>query len=298
MTELDTPEQKKQKLDEMTSMNISMSGETADDVASLMKLLGNAGMSEPEAPGAETMPMRQDMERLAGIMGVGDEGMAESCLCCGQVHEGACTDHGPHECSCCGEMHSTGHQEGLDERSGADASEREQLMDLVKRASKGDRRAKSTFEDYVGKTFNVDAQRLLMKLSRLDDRDRARAIEELINSERSGQDEYKSAAQGVRRTQMQFNGEDYEQEGYDNEPDADYQDTEYMTKDISGGLNRQKKQYAKAQDGDNAMAVESVKEQLYKKLAEKKAKPDYIDIDGDGDKKEPMKKAAKDKKKK
>ena len=31
---------------------------------------------------------------------------------------------------------------------------------------------------------------------------------------------------------------------------------------------------------------------------EEKAKPDYIDIDGDGDKKEPMKKAAKDKKKK
>ena len=30
----------------------------------------------------------------------------------------------------------------------------------------------------------------------------------------------------------------------------------------------------------------------------KKAKPDYIDIDGDGDKKEPMKKAVKDKEKK
>ena len=33
-------------------------------------------------------------------------------------------------------------------------------------------------------------------------------------------------------------------------------------------------------------------------LEEKKAKPDYIDIDGDGDKKEPMKKAVKDKEKK
>ena len=32
--------------------------------------------------------------------------------------------------------------------------------------------------------------------------------------------------------------------------------------------------------------------------AKQKAKPDYIDLDGDGDKKEPMKKAAKDKKKK
>ena len=39
------------------------------------------------------------------------------------------------------------------------------------------------------------------------------------------------------------------------------------------------------------------KEEMKKDLSEK-AKPDYIDIDGDGDKKEPMKKAAKDKKEK
>jgi hypothetical protein len=39
-------------------------------------------------------------------------------------------------------------------------------------------------------------------------------------------------------------------------------------------------------------------EALTKHIAEKKAKPDYIDIDGDGDKKESMKKAAKDKKEK
>jgi hypothetical protein len=37
---------------------------------------------------------------------------------------------------------------------------------------------------------------------------------------------------------------------------------------------------------------------LMAQLKEKKAKPDYIDIDGDGDKEEPMKKAAKDAKKK
>lgn len=43
-------------------------------------------------------------------------------------------------------------------------------------------------------------------------------------------------------------------------------------------------------------ALENIKDTLYKALAEKKAKPDYIDIDGDGDKKEPMKKAVKDKK--
>jgi hypothetical protein len=85
-------------------------------------------------------------------------------------------------------------------------------------------------------------------------------------------------------------------EGYKNEPDEDYQDTGYMTKDISGGLNRQKKSYSPAAGGDNPMAVENVKDRLYAMLSEKKAKPDFLDVDKDGDKKEPMKKAAKDKK--
>lgn len=109
---------------------------------------------------------------------------------------------------------------------------------------------------------------------------------------------------------------DEDLEEYDNEPDEEYQDHKYMTKDLSGGLNREKKQYAKSQDGDNAMAVESIKNKLYAALSEKidttneisnkklksyakesDAKPDFADLDKDGDKKEPMKKAAKDAKK-
>jgi len=84
-------------------------------------------------------------------------------------------------------------------------------------------------------------------------------------------------------------------EGYENEPNPEYQDHKHMTKDLSGGINREKKAYAKAQDGDNAMAVESIKAALMQALAEKKAKPDFLDMDKDGDKKEPMKKAIKDK---
>jgi len=72
--------------------------------------------------------------------------------------------------------------------------------------------------------------------------------------------------------------EDYMGEGYDNEPNPEYQDHKHMTKDLSGGLNREKKAYAKAQDGDNAMAVEAIKAQLMAALQEKK-KPD---ADGDG----------------
>ena len=87
-------------------------------------------------------------------------------------------------------------------------------------------------------------------------------------------------------------------EAYANEPEEEYSDMKTMTKDLSGGINREKKAYAKAQDGDNAMAVEAIKAQLMAALSEKKAKPDYLDFDGDGNKKEPMKKALKDKKKK
>lgn len=54
-------------------------------------------------------------------------------------------------------------------------------------------------------------------------------------------------------------------------PDEDYQDHEYMTKDLSGGINRQKKMFKPAAKGDNPMAVESIKQRLMQALAEKKA---------------------------
>ena len=86
-------------------------------------------------------------------------------------------------------------------------------------------------------------------------------------------------------------------EEWDNEPDEEYRDHNFMTKDLSGGINRQKKMYPPAAKGDNPMAVESIKDRLIRALNEKKAKPDYLDMDKDGNKKEPMKKAVADKKK-
>jgi hypothetical protein len=87
-------------------------------------------------------------------------------------------------------------------------------------------------------------------------------------------------------------------EEYANEPDEEYQDHNYMLDDLAGGLNKPKKMYKPAAKGDNPMAVETIKDRLYNALSEKKAKPDYLDFDGDGDRKEPMKKALADKKKK
>jgi hypothetical protein len=84
----------------------------------------------------------------------------------------------------------------------------------------------------------------------------------------------------------------------------------------SGGLNKQKQQVRKEYPGDNPLAVKedtiTVEDlansfraqyedfktayQEAAKVTEKKAKPDFLDMDKDGDKKEPMKKAISDKK--
>jgi len=104
------------------------------------------------------------------------------------------------------------------------------------------------------------------------------------------------AAAGDSLTDEELATED-DLEEYANEPDPQYGDTSDAIPD-GNDLNRKKKAYAATQDGDNPMAVENIKATLMAALQEKKAKPDYIDLDGDGDKKEPMKKAAEDKKSK
>lgn len=88
-------------------------------------------------------------------------------------------------------------------------------------------------------------------------------------------------------------------EEWDNEPEEEYNDENYMTHDLAGGINRSKKSYAAAQRGDNAMAVESIKDRLLKALEEKKhnRRPDSPDLDGDGDTEEPIAQAARQAKK-
>jgi hypothetical protein len=106
--------------------------------------------------------------------------------------------------------------------------------------------------------------------------------------------------------------EEKAQETFANEPEEKVADIDTLVNVHSGGLNRRKQQFAKAQDGDNAMAVEdtitaedltnslraqyeSFKEAYQKEAKIAEAKPDFLDMDKDGDKKEPMKKAIKDK---
>jgi|TARA_X000000950_G_scaffold30789_1_gene33279 hypothetical protein len=71
------------------------------------------------------------------------------------------------------------------------------------------------------------------------------------------------------------------------EPDPEYKDDDYMIHDLAGGLNRSKKQYTKAQDGDNPIAVEnSIYEELKARYEAAKAEAKFDEM---GCKKEMMK---------
>ena len=101
--------------------------------------------------------------------------------------------------------------------------------------------------------------------------------------------------------------EEKAEETFANEPEEKTQDVDSLVNVHSGGLNRQKTQYRKEYPGDNQMAVEDkiTEEELanslrtqyesFKQAYQEAAKPDYIDLDKDGNKTEPMKKAAQDK---
>jgi len=62
--------------------------------------------------------------------------------------------------------------------------------------------------------------------------------------------------------------DDVEEDGWDNSPDEEYKDDNYMYQ--SGGMHKKKKAYPATQDGDNPMALEtSIKERLWAALQEK-----------------------------
>ena len=133
-----------------------------------------------------------------------------------------------------------------------------------------------------------------------------------------GDDEMGSQEMGRMRDMMTAPAEEKAEETFansmgDEKEEPKYQDTDTLVNTMSGGLNRQKKTYPKVASGDNPMAAEdkiseeeltnSLRAQYegFKEAYHKKAKmdeapkPDFLDMDKDGDKKEPMKKAIKDK---
>ena len=129
-----------------------------------------------------------------------------------------------------------------------------------------------------------------------------------------GDDAMGSMQMAKMRDMMMEPDMEKQEETFANTPDEKVQDVDTLVNVHSGGLNRQKKTYPRVSPADNPMAAEdkitqedlanslraqyeSFKE-TYQKAAETKAKPDFLDMDKDGNKTEPMKKAVKDKEEK
>jgi len=114
------------------------------------------------------------------------------------------------------------------------------------------------------------------------------------------------------RDMMTAPDEERAAETFANEPEEKVQDVDSLVNKHSGGLNRQKSSFTRAEPGDNPMTAEDkiTEEELANSLrsqyesfktayqTEAKAKPDFLDMDKDGNKTEPMKKAVKDKEEK
>ena len=124
-----------------------------------------------------------------------------------------------------------------------------------------------------------------------------------------GDDAMGSMQMAKMRDMMMKPDMEKKEETFANEPNEKTKDIDSLVNVHSGGLNRQKTQYKKEYPGDNPMAVateDKITEQdlanslrtqyeNFKQAYQEAAKPDYIDLDKDGNKTEPMKKAAKDK---
>lgn len=122
-----------------------------------------------------------------------------------------------------------------------------------------------------------------------------------------GDDAMGSMQMGKMRDMMTAPDEEKAAETFANEPEEKVQDVDSLVNKHSGGLNRQKKTHMRVSPGDNPMAAEdkiteqdlanSLRAQYesFKTAYQEAAKPDFLDMDKDGDKKEPMKKAIKDK---
>jgi hypothetical protein len=131
-----------------------------------------------------------------------------------------------------------------------------------------------------------------------------------------GDDAMGSMQMAKMRDMMTAPEEEKAAETFANEPEEKVQDVDSLVNKHSGGLNRKKSSFSRAEPGDNPMTAEdkvteeelanslrtqyeSFKEAYHKKAKMDEApKPDFLDMDKDGNKTEPMKKAVKDKEEK
>ena len=227
------------------SMNVSLNASGTEHVQDLINMMKNAGMGAAEPVSSKMLSPRMDMERMANIMGEPADGLDDR------------------------EMDLPGSE--MEEGEGEDkllaAKIRKMLPSYHKRMEPED--AYQEVAEYLG----ISLERLYdvlevnegggIDMDCPECRGSGKVDGETCDhcggsGEHSGEVESADGGFGDATT----------------EPDETYQDTEYMTKDLSGGLNREKKSYKVVAGGDNPMAykmeVEAIKTALLKALQEKK----------------------------
>ena len=121
-----------------------------------------------------------------------------------------------------------------------------------------------------------------------------------------GNEKHTPEISSMRDMIAKAHGDETQEETYANEPNEKVDDVDTLVNVHSGGLNRKKQSFARAEPGDNPLAVKEVTEEdlsnslrnqyeSFKTAYTEAAKPDFLDLDKDGDKKEPMSKAADEK---
>ena len=319
------------------SMNVSLNASGKEHVDDLINMMKNAGMSAAEPAAAKMLSPRMDMERLSGIMnGPMDEpemeeievdegamkdeliGAMEKIAAGGHevldsaldgamgpeiqkylqdMYTDVSIDTGLHPDDDFEKIHSRmmdqiedeygmGENEGYEFESEPRKSVRydpkQSMPSIMKYAHQPD------VSNALAKAAGVDSEEVYF-----DDADLVYGDKTVVP--RCGVDDNCTFGDAVKALKKFVTKEDYA-----NEPDPEYGD---MSDAIPNGndLNRKKGAYKVVAGGDNpmeyTMEVESIKAALLKALTEKKAKPDFPDLDNDGNTKEPMKKAIQDKKK-
>ena len=239
------------------TMSVSLNASGKEHVDDLINMMKNAGMGAAEPVSAKTLSPRMDMERLSGIMGEPEDGLDDR-----EMNLPAIADlDGGEDESYAAEMDDEEAMAGGITKDSVKKSALELLVDIAK-----------TSKQYKGEITDDQVRYLGSLVHDFDmagiETEKYSEIEKLF---RTASKTNKADMSMIQPAYAQAKTLDEEaDEGYDNEPDPEYQDHKYMTKDLSGGLNREKKAYAATQDGDNAMAVEAIKAQLMKALSEKK----------------------------
>ena len=167
-------------------------------------------------------------------------------------------------------------KDGISQQAGKPNAERDATERGVQTASKDNNMKKAIKEASMNISINGDSAAEVAELAGIlknAGMHDAKPVSDIMPHAHDGHDDMMSKMAMVSEPEMDSPcGMDEEgvEEDWDNSPDESYADTQTMTHDLSGGINRQKKAYKAAQPGDNAMAVEtSIKEQLWAALNEK-----------------------------